>query len=184
MNIFFTHVDPKIAVTHLDDKRLVKMVLETAQLLCTAVNENAGYSVSPYKSTHRNHPSAKWVSSNLANFQWLFSYFTAICEEYHARYGKIHKSYDKIINSDLYDLAEVFIPYGDFTFPPNCAANGDFGLSFKHVSDVVTAYRTYLCARICLTDKNPRISKRDIDVNAYKSMFSVTDDDILSGIVQ
>ena len=183
MNIFFTSIDPKIAATHLNDQRLVKMCLETAQLLCTAVNENAGEHVAPYKSTHKHHPSAVWTSKNLGNFQWLFSYFVAICEEYHARYGKIHKSYDKIINSDLYELAELFIPYGDFTVPPNCAANNSFNLSFKHIDNVVTAYRVYLCARICLTDKNPRISKRDIDVDAYKSMFNVTDDDILAGIL-
>lgn len=196
MNVFFTDRNPKIAVKHLNDQRLVNMVRETLQILSSAVNLHNGLPkilfedprfrkyFGPYRTTHKNHPVVKWASTNRANWDWLYNYFFAISDEYTSRYSKQHKSMTKLLDSNILELADNYLPQGEFTQPPNCAANDSFNLSFKHIDNVVTAYRVYLCARICLTDKNPRISKRDIDVNAYKSMFNVTDDDILSGIVQ
>lgn len=86
MNIFVTDTDPKVAAQNLCDKHVVKMVLETAQLLCTAY-ENA-----PYKRTHYNHPCAKWARESIFNYIWLIKHGRAIAEEYSYRFGKTHKS--------------------------------------------------------------------------------------------
>ncbi len=74
MNIFILDEDiTKSAQAHCD-KHVVKMILESAQLLCTAVNYYAGEQVTPYKSTHMNHPCSIWVRESLANFL-LFNSF-------------------------------------------------------------------------------------------------------------
>jgi hypothetical protein len=45
-----------------------------------------------YKSTHVNHPSAKWVRKSKENYDWLFGLFVALLNEYTYRYKKIHKT--------------------------------------------------------------------------------------------
>ena len=87
------------------------MVLEYAQLLCTAhhvldgektvtVNKK-GEELQPkykhtnpqlYKTTHVNHPCAVWVRTNSANYAWLFDLFQGVCDEYTYRYAKTHKT--------------------------------------------------------------------------------------------
>ena len=66
MNIFATNSDPALAAKFLDDKRVVKMCLESAQLLCTAVIECGGEA--PYKSIHKNHPCSIWVRKSRSNY--------------------------------------------------------------------------------------------------------------------
>lgn len=112
MNIFYLDNDPvKCAQMH-NDKHVVKMILETAQLLSTAHRvldgvETIGLSQSGrkkkiwkldtelddtlYSATHINHPSAVWVRQSRANYNWLVSMFQELCKEYTYRYGKTHK---------------------------------------------------------------------------------------------
>ena len=89
MNIFVLDTDPIIAAQMQCDKHVVKMTLETAQLLCSAVIVNGG--VAPYRLTHKNHPSTKWATRNRANFMWLIEHGKALAKEYTFRYGKEHK---------------------------------------------------------------------------------------------
>jgi hypothetical protein len=93
MNIFVTHYDPALAVQHLDNSRVNKMIIETAQLLST-VNSLTGDSYVPYKPTHRTHPCTIWAARSAANYNWLVDYFYALAHEYtHVRSnGKIHAS--------------------------------------------------------------------------------------------
>ena len=65
MNIFVLDNDPFKAAEYQCDKHVVKMVLETAQLLCSA------HETAPYKRTHYNHPCAIWTRSSLSNYMWL-----------------------------------------------------------------------------------------------------------------
>ncbi len=90
MNIFVLdrNID-KIAEYH-TDKHVVKMIVETAQLLCTAHWENN--SQAPYKKTHPKHPSAIWARSSVENYLWLCKLGLALCSEYTYRYGKTHKT--------------------------------------------------------------------------------------------
>lgn len=79
-----------------NDRHVVKMILEYAQLLSGAVRLS-GYDKG-YKLTHKNHPCAIWVRESLSNWLWLRDLATALNEEYKFRYGKDcnHKSYDMI----------------------------------------------------------------------------------------
>ena len=74
-----------------DNYRVVKMILESCQMLCTALNELSGEQVTPYKSTHKNHPSSKWVRESASNFLNLVEHTSAMIAEYEYRFGKIHK---------------------------------------------------------------------------------------------
>lgn len=90
MNIFVLDKDPKTAATMACDKHVVKMILETAQMLC-AVGINKGYEM-PYKATHKHHPCTLWAGASHANWAWLIEHGLALCAEYTVRYGKVHKS--------------------------------------------------------------------------------------------
>lgn len=89
MNIFFLHIRTKICASYHVDRHVVKMILETAQLLCTAIWVLGG--TAPLKETHKNHPSAIWARSGRVNWKWLRKLGLALCKEYTFRYGKTHK---------------------------------------------------------------------------------------------
>jgi hypothetical protein len=75
------------------------MILESVQLLCTALNKK-GF-VTPYKSTHSNHPSVLWVEQSYDNFLWLKQLTLALNTEYKYRYNKQadHKSIETLNES-------------------------------------------------------------------------------------
>jgi hypothetical protein len=142
MNIFYLDHKPSLAAAYHCDKHVVKMILETAQLLCTAHRvlddrgplyyDDQGY----YKSTHVNHPSAIWVRSSVPAYMWTHALLLCLCEEYTRRYGKVHK----VESSGL--MAKLVDPPGILhntkpTFPPQCMPE-----QYKR-DDVVEAYRAY-----------------------------------------
>jgi hypothetical protein len=94
MNIFFLSFDARNAAEHHCDKHVVKMILETAQLLYSAhwslsrlaLPQNA------YKKTHVNHPCAVWARESGANYRWLCELGLALCDEFTFRYGGVHKT--------------------------------------------------------------------------------------------
>ena len=92
MNIFAVDNDPKIAAQQLCDKHVVKMILESAQMLC-AVFPNGD---APYKRAFYNHPCTKWARESVENYEWLLNHAYAMCQEYTRRYGKVHKSLNAI----------------------------------------------------------------------------------------
>jgi hypothetical protein len=91
MNIFYLSRDPVEAASLQCDRHVVKMILETAQLLSTAHVELDGEQVA-YKATHKNHPSAVWVRSSLDHYEWTVYHLEALGKEYERRYSKVHKT--------------------------------------------------------------------------------------------
>ena len=85
MNIFVLDRNPILAAQYHCDKHVVKMVLETAQLLSTVCGQG-------YKPTHKNHPCTVWARESLPNYQWLWRLGRELGKEYTHRYGKVHKS--------------------------------------------------------------------------------------------
>ena len=95
MNIFVTDPDPVISAQTLCDKHVVKMVLESAQMLSTAWREYSSEYADEhelYKTAHLNHPCSIWVRLARENYRWLYKHFVALCEEYTHRYEKSHAS--------------------------------------------------------------------------------------------
>lgn len=152
MNIFVTDRCPTKCAQYLDDKRVVKMVLETAQMLSTALRECGYEGDEVYKSTHKNHPCNVWARKTQQNYLWLLRHFRALCIEYTRRYDKIHKS--SYLYPAFKSYAE-FIPEGEMTEFANCARNQSVGVDYTHESDVFKAYRLYLNDRWGLDKRTP-----------------------------
>jgi len=117
VNIFYVSPDPVQAAQWMVDKHVVKMILESAQLLSTAHRvldgrEVAGKSKTGrnakrwvlddardavlYQATHINHPSAVWARKSVENYNWLAEHLFALGEEYTYRYGKTHKCFGEL----------------------------------------------------------------------------------------
>jgi hypothetical protein len=94
MNIFFLSLNPRTAAEHHCDKHVVKMILESAQLLYCAQHMVSPQTIPPgaYKKTHPNHPCGIWVRESMENYMWLCELGLALCAEYTFRYGRIHKT--------------------------------------------------------------------------------------------
>lgn len=100
MNIFFLDRDPAIAARLHCDKHVVKMILESAQLLSTAhrILDGEDKILTDeredvlYKATHVNHPSAVWTRSGVDQYRWVHDLLYFLIYEYRARYGKSHKT--------------------------------------------------------------------------------------------
>lgn len=93
MNIFATDLDPEISAQNLCDKHVVKMILESAQILSTAHTSNGP---PLYRNTHERHPCVLWVRESIQNYRWLCEHALSLCKEYTFRYGRTHKS-EKVI---------------------------------------------------------------------------------------
>ena len=115
MNIFYTYNEPTLAAQSLPDKLVVKMPLESAQMLSTAqrfyFGEDYCDELGIYKTAYLNHPCTIWARVSLDNYEWLFCYALALNDEYRYRYGKEHKSvYDVILK-----LPDIILPRSGLT---------------------------------------------------------------------
>ena len=162
MNIFYLDKDPIKAAQMAIDKHVVKMILESAQLLSTAHRILDGKEFTDktsngrnikrwkypnkeldsilYKATHVNHPSTQWVMASIYNYNWLYKHFIALNDEFIKRYPKNkdgHKSVQKL--KDILKNSPKNAPLGvvgtDATpaMPDECKVKGD----------VVQSYRNY-----------------------------------------
>ena len=95
MNIFLLSFNAKQAAEYHCDKHVVKMILETAQLLYSAhwILDPSTLPEISYKLAHKNHPCSIWVRESLSNYVWLCELGYWLCQEYRFRYGnKTHKT--------------------------------------------------------------------------------------------
>lgn len=151
MNIFVLDKDPVLAAQYQCDKHVVKMILESAQLLCTShhVLPNKYNNPLPdflYRKTHQNHPCALAVQNSIASYAWLAFHALALCDEYTHRYDKNHKS--RPIIQWCFDncpqlpvgIAKNAIKGFYLSMPhlPQCMPD-----EYKIQGDVVQAYRNY-----------------------------------------
>ena len=131
MNIFVLSRDPVEAARWQCNKHVIKMILETAQLLSAAHPSD----VAPYKHTHVNHPCSKWTRASLDNYRWLVEHGIALCSEYTNRYNKSHKTETvmKWLRANEPDLPKIGLT--------------PFALAIKDAQywheDPVQAYRAY-----------------------------------------
>ena len=134
MNIFVLDENPSIAAQYHCDRHVVKMVLESCQLLNIA--HAAVHEVkTPYKAKgFRNHPCSVWVRESLSNYNWLLELGFAISKEYTHRYSKIHKCHQVLLWAK-----ENTLPVKDIGLTPFIQAMPDDVQN----KDTVTAYRNY-----------------------------------------
>ena len=139
MNIFFLSRSPKEAAELHCDKHVVKMILESVQLLYSAhwVLNPETIPEGAYKKTHVNHPCAIWIRESLTNYLWLCSLAWWLCKEYQFRYGlhKVHKSESHVLW--LLQHPPTDIPHVEFTVPPQAMPD-----QYKQ-SDPIDGYKLY-----------------------------------------
>ena len=157
MNIFYIDKDPVQAAQWMVDKHVVKMILESAQLLSTAHRLLDGREIEGksktgrkarrwvlddarddviYQATHINHPSAVWCRQSVENYNWLVDHFFALMAEYTYRYNKQHKCYGELsymLQSPPKNLQEY-----DMTLMPSAMDD-----QYKISDDPLTNYRNY-----------------------------------------
>jgi hypothetical protein len=143
MNIFYTDHDPAKAAQSLPDKHIVKMPVETVQMLVSAhlrwgldpqVVTKAG---TIHKGGYAKHPSTIWAGDNRENAWWLLRHGFALCAEYTKRYGKHHfaeRQLRQILNKRL--IGEM--PLGPLTEPALAMPD------ICKTKDPVESYRTYI----------------------------------------
>lgn len=139
MNIFFLSPDPtECAIMH-NDKHVIKMILEYAQLLSTAHHVLDGdKSISSiYKPTHVSHPSAIWVRESRAHYTWLWRLLVALCKEYSFRYHKTHKVESSGLMAALESCPKNLKEITWKNPPPKVMPD-----EFKH-SSTIESYRNY-----------------------------------------
>ena len=167
MNIFVLDKDPVRAAEYMCDKHVVRMTMESAQLLCTAhwvgwqhmlnpppalrgkvlkgwLQENIPLPklVPQYSMTHVNHPSAKWARECWGNYNWLVRHALALCGEYTRRYGRTIKCEEIIRWANRYPppVFENTNPDSPMAMTPFAQAMPD---EYRVPGDAVQAYRNY-----------------------------------------
>lgn len=167
MNIFWLDFDVTKCAQYHCDRHVVKIILELAQMLCTAHRVLDGTLVEEeyvtttdkkrkrkvyvmdndvqlYKATHVNHPCAIWVRTCDKNYTITYQLFIALCKEYTYRYQKTHKCYE-LFNITLSKLPDN-IPNSKKMTPPALAMPEEY-----KVKSTIDSYRNYY-----------RLGKKDI----------------------
>jgi hypothetical protein len=158
MNIFYLDKDPRRAAEYHCDKHVVKMILESAQLLSSAHrfidgtqeistsksgrkqkiwSLNDSRETTLYKAGWENHPSAIWARSNIEHYRYLFNLFVFLIEEYKYRYnGKTHKCEEMVPH--LFDSPLNIDVESDWEDPPQAMPE-----ECRVLNNPVKAYRNY-----------------------------------------
>ena len=150
MNIFYLHRDPKKAARYQYNKHVVKMILESAQMLCTAHHHYNEDTDVPYKKAHYNHPSTKWVRQSDEHYDWLYNHMLELGNEYTKRYGKEHLSITKckwILWERPYG-----IPSNGLTQPPQAMPD-----EYKDPCSIKAYWNYYIGEKHIVAGKNEKI---------------------------
>ena len=161
MNLFILDWDPTKAAQLQCNRHVVKMIVESAQMLSTAHRMLDGYHIKAvsnsgksqvkfwihpdpeldgvlYKAVHSAHPCTVWTMASAMNYNWHYVHFIALCDEYTHRYGKVHLT-DKLLREKL-AIAPKNIKYAGLT---------QFALAMKSnpecmfPNDPVRSYRAF-----------------------------------------
>jgi len=141
LNIFVLDTNPVKAAIMQADQHVVKMVLESAQMLCTAhrvLTPNIEYP-HQYRKTHFNHPCNVWLRESVGNYFWLLEHFMALCTEFRYRRQKIHLCDKKF----LIDTDWIFEPPAPITETRLTEFKQCMRDEFKVDGDPVSAYRAF-----------------------------------------
>ena len=165
MNIFVTDPDPVKSAQVLPDKHIVKMPLETCQMLSIVCSEEWGHNYGkiyrndgqPYqtaKGAFRNHPCTIWANDTLENAWWLLTHGLALCAEYTHRYGKIHSC-----QRPLQDTTHL-LPSADHTKHTPFVFAGPDQFKYDTSIDIFTAYKYYIASKPWVSDNYLRDPSR------------------------
>ena len=171
MNIFVTHPSPIQSARNLPDKHIVKMPLETCQMLAIiysdwyfGVGKLYKADGTPYRTAHgafRNHPCTQWAAKNPYNLAWLIRHGYALCAEYTARYDKVHTCLDVISQSErIYNKCfKEPLSYASQQVRSFTRAMPEY-LKYDQTINSIVAYQRYLNTKPWLATNYLRIPSR------------------------
>lgn len=157
MNIFYLDNCPDRSAKAMTNTHVIKMIVESAQILSTAHRVLDGKEVIRisksgsklkkwdhdtldhvlYKSTHVNHPSSIWARESIENYRWLYKHFVSLCNEYTRRYDKVHATEKLLL--DVLSNPPVSIPQVKGTKIRLAIAD----VSWHVKNDEIQSYRNY-----------------------------------------
>jgi len=158
MNIFYLDKDPKKAAQMMTDKHVVKMIVESAQLMSTChrvldgkpvkatsvnnrsfttyIHNDSLMESTLYRASNYNHPCALWLRESGENYNWLYEHFCELSSEYQKRFNREHMTFSKLKDT-LKDLPKN-IPLVESTFPGMAMPD-----TYRVAGDAVKSYRNY-----------------------------------------
>ena len=166
MNIFYLDKCPDKAARLQYNKHVVKMILESAQMLCAAHHVIGNPDDAPYKLAHKNHPSTIWVRESIHHYDWLWNHMIALGDEYTKRYGKTHLSITKMNDYNMY-WAPLNMPNTEFKQPPQCMPE-----EFKRDCAIHAYWLYYVYDKKTIAHNKESI----YDTKYIKSTFGYSDD--------
>jgi len=172
MNIFVTDQCPIQSARNLPDKHIVKMPLETCQML-SIIYSDWYYGIgqlhkldgTPYRTAHgafRKHPCTQWAAADYCNLSWLISHGMALCDEYTARYNKVHACQPAITEAiTIFEAAFDFnVDIYKDSLPMSFTRAMPESIKFDTTIDTITAYKQYLNTKPWLASNYLRIPSR------------------------
>lgn len=170
MNIFATYNSAVQSAQSLPDKHIVKMPLETAQMLSLVYSHHYhswgtlpkkdGSSFNTTKGAFSKHPCTIWVSESVENLEWMLQHGRALCREFEFRFGHVH-SCEKAIQYAIKmfeDVAGRKLAH-DSRLPSFARAMPDELKNDSTINDV-TAYRRYMNTKIWVRENYIRKPER------------------------
>jgi len=169
MNIFVTDLCPIKSAQVLPDKHIVKMPLETCQMLSIVASTKWGHGFgdlpkldgTPYKTdkgAFRNHPCTIWAQQR---WSWLIRHGLALCDEYTYRYGKIHSCEKTILHAENIFPFQYLGSAADKTWEFARAMPDQW--KYDDTIDTPTAYKLYIASKPWVKDNYLRKPERKPD---------------------
>ena len=158
MNIFALHNDPKEAARMMCDKHVIKMIIETAQILSCVLDKryrkdcksetdtlqpSERLGLPQYPKAHAKHPCTLWAMESKANFNWLRKHLRELCWQYSVRYPNRNgsmKAHSLEWTAMVYDAQADYLEFDKQRRTPFAQA---MPVEYKNPEDPVGAYRTY-----------------------------------------
>ena len=172
MNIFVTNPDPHVSARVLPDKHVVKMPLETCQMLSIVfshwyydwgddlVKKKDGTPYSVKKGAFRNHPCTQWAAASIYNTAWLIQHGCALTGEYHRRYNKIHSCTKTLFEAKKIFHKQTELAITCHSMASNFARAMPDEFKYDDSIDTFTAYKMYISSKPWVKDNYLRIPER------------------------
>lgn len=167
MNIFYTFDSPKKCAEVLDDLRVNKMIIESAQILSTVIHKNIDNINDIYKSTHVNHPCTIWAGLSSAHFEWLFDHYIYLIKEFANRNNKSHKSGD--IKDNIFNYYKsINFKTNEFITPPAC---NPYKQQIDY--DICTSYKYTMLDKWSNFKIEPKWNKKHLSIDEQKTLLGL-----------
>ena len=173
MNIFFLDTDTKQCAKYHCDKHVVKMPLESCQMLSIifskwyydwgTINKMDGTPYNTQKGAFRNHPCTAWAGQNIYNTAWLIMHGNALAFEYYLRYGKIHSCSKTLFEAKKLFHKKTGEPITCYSMAEGFARAMPEEYKFDTSISTFDAYKMYIASKPWVKDNYLRMPQRKPD---------------------